>query len=630
MEAATPFSSHPFKSIVTMIFAAVRDLIHILPTSSFRLQLTEFLPGVRKKANTPPLDLKAAAQEQLAASTHMVSSTTAELLAITEALSAMKSLPPQPIVVFTNSHGGIQRIRKPGPCPTANEVRRVARQLEEQGHSISLQWVPSQGAPDPRRYQQAIQAFFSDLSLWGSSKRSPCMAKGLKRSDATLLFRLRTGSAYTEGGSSTGLDAETLRSVSGVRSPRTRLMDLFPPNIVDVVVHSYPSEAFVRRRARGNATYFDPPDSTRVHTGDRPPHNCTPLATDGATPHPLKEAKNPRGPSPPNGLGLVAFSVGVGFVLAHSADDRNVLLNFFIGLSNNLMSASRAMMWYAPVGALSLIASRILLASQAADGTQEMSSLRPYVLVLLVAVCVHTFLVLPLLQRLVLCRFRDVALFSFYGRIYNALLMSAATASGAATLPVAVYALEQNSGLDARVARFVAPVGVIINRSGMALYLSVSGIFLAQIYKAELDLWDLSAISMRAAVASMSEPGITRGIKGHIALAGLIMGMDLQEVAILEGGLIFVRSAEKSRAGARQSVLSEAGAGQERRGRAASPGPWRTPERSTSKVRSLDRWKRRALAIWPIGHDDRGVVPQRDSGSDSPGQPAYAALAWER
>ncbi|KAG0432957.1 hypothetical protein HPB47_020364 [Ixodes persulcatus] len=35
---------------------------------------------------------------------------------------------------------------------------------------------------------------------------------------------------------------------------------------------------------------------------------------------------------------------------------------------------------------------------------------------------------------------------------------------------------------------------------------------------------------------------------------------------------------------------------------------------------------------WPsgLGHDDPGVVPQRDSGSDGPGQSAYAALAWER
>ncbi|XP_040066226.1 uncharacterized protein LOC120839895 [Ixodes scapularis] len=246
------------------------------------LQLAELLPGVRKKANTPPLVLKAAAQEQLAAryprhlhiytdgsvdrfrqsstaayhipdlqkdwsarTTHMVSSTTAELLAIAEALTATKSLPPQQIVVLTDSRGGIQRIRKPGPCPTANEVRRVVRQLEEHGHSISLQWVPShvglrgneivdclalrahdlsptlRAPSDPKRYQQAIQAFFLDLSPWSSSKRPPCLTQGLKRSDATLLFRPRTGSAYT-GRLLTGLDAETLRSVSGVRSPRTR------------------------------------------------------------------------------------------------------------------------------------------------------------------------------------------------------------------------------------------------------------------------------------------------------------------------------------------------------------------------------------------------------------------------
>lgn len=29
-----------------------------------------------------------------------------------------------------------------------------------------------------------------------------------------------------------------------------------------------------------------------------------------------------------------------------------------------------------------------------------------------------------------------------------------------------------------------------------------------------------------------------------------------------------------------------------------------------------------------LGHDDPGVVPQRDSGCDSPEQLAYAALAW--
>ncbi|KAG0415151.1 hypothetical protein HPB47_007672 [Ixodes persulcatus] len=89
------------------------------------------------------------------------------------------------------------------------------------------------------------------------------------------------------------------------------------------------------------------------------------------------------------------------------------------------------------------------------------------------------------------------------------------------------------------------------------------------------------------------------------------------------------QSAEKTQAGARECELSEAGAEQERRGRAAWPGPWQTPERSTSEVWSKTGGNGEP---WPydLGYDDPGVVPQRDSSSDGPGQPAYAALAWER
>ncbi|KAG0411895.1 hypothetical protein HPB47_010961 [Ixodes persulcatus] len=55
----------------------------------------------------------------------------------------------------------------------------------------------------------------------------------------------------------------------------------------------------------------------------------------------------------------------------------------------------------------------------------------------------------------------------------------------------------------------------------------------------------------------------------------------------------------------------------------------RTPERSTSEVWSKTGGNGEP---WPYdqGYDDPGVVPQRDLGNDSPGQPAYAALAWER
>lgn len=74
-----------------------------------------------------------------------------------------------------------------------------------------------------------------------------------------------------------------------------------------------------------------------------------------------------KGPPPLNGLGLVSFSVAVGFVLAHAADDRNVLLNFFINLSNNLISAFKVLTWFSPFGMLSLIASKIVRAYRVSD-----------------------------------------------------------------------------------------------------------------------------------------------------------------------------------------------------------------------------------------------------------------------
>ncbi|KAM7298241.1 uncharacterized protein ISCGN_018853 [Ixodes scapularis] len=55
-EAAAPFSPHPFKSIVTMIFGAVRDLIHILPTSSFRggaVEVAGLVDSLRTRITDP-------------------------------------------------------------------------------------------------------------------------------------------------------------------------------------------------------------------------------------------------------------------------------------------------------------------------------------------------------------------------------------------------------------------------------------------------------------------------------------------------------------------------------------------------------------------------------------------------
>ena len=61
-----------------------------------------------------------------------------------------------------------------------------------------------------------------------------------------------------------------------------------------------------------------------------------------------------------------------------------------------------------------------------------------------------------------------------------ALATAFGTASSSATLPVTVNSLENGNKVDARISRFILPIGATINMDGTALYEAVAAIFIAQ------------------------------------------------------------------------------------------------------------------------------------------------------
>ncbi|KAG7221247.1 hypothetical protein INR49_017417, partial [Caranx melampygus] len=71
--------------------------------------------------------------------------------------------------------------------------------------------------------------------------------------------------------------------------------------------------------------------------------------------------------------------------------------------------------------------------------------------------------------------------------ILQALLISLATSSSSATLPITFKCLLENNHIDRRIIRFVLPVGATINMDGTALYEAVAAIFIAQVNNYELD-----------------------------------------------------------------------------------------------------------------------------------------------
>ncbi|XP_064477704.1 excitatory amino acid transporter 1-like [Ornithodoros turicata] len=215
-----------------------------------------------------------------------------------------------------------------------------------------------------------------------------------------------------------------------------------------------------------------------------------------------------------NGLGLMAFSLALGFVLAHAADDRNVMVNFFISLSNILISVWRIFLWYLPIGFFFLSAGDAILHRPLG----ELPGVSGCAATVVLALLLHMFVVLPLLYRTFIKKGSPIA-----------------------SLPVTIWSMEHRAGLDPRVARFVAAIGVNINTNGMTIFLAVSIVFLLQYYNISITVYDFLYIGLGTVVASIAESDATRVSTGPASISDYIAGASSQDKAVLYTTLSLVQ-----------------------------------------------------------------------------------------
>uniref|UniRef100_A0A0K0D8N8 Amino acid transporter n=1 Tax=Angiostrongylus cantonensis TaxID=6313 RepID=A0A0K0D8N8_ANGCA len=89
------------------------------------------------------------------------------------------------------------------------------------------------------------------------------------------------------------------------------------------------------------------------------------------------------------------------------------------------------------------------------DPGKELQRLMGYMITVLIGLFIHGFVVLPILM-ITLGRRNPIKY--VYG-MAQALLTALATSSSSATLPLSIKCVEENNGVDSRVARFVLPLG---------------------------------------------------------------------------------------------------------------------------------------------------------------------------
>jgi len=196
-----------------------------------------------------------------------------------------------------------------------------------------------------------------------------------------------------------------------------------------------------------------------------------------------------------NILGVITFSLVLGWTLSMMGEKGKPLLVLFESLNEAIMKIVLLIMWYAPFGILSLIAARL---GEHNDFIQVLSDIGMFAATVIIGLLVHCLIVLPSIYFL----FLRTNPYKYYWGFLQALLTALGTDSSAATLPVTLQCIE-HSGISDKIAKIVLPLGVTLNMNGTALYEAVSALFVAQLHNIQLSVGQMVIVALTATLAAV-------------------------------------------------------------------------------------------------------------------------------
>eukprot|EP00026_Physarum_polycephalum_P008739 Phypoly_transcript_08839.p1 GENE.Phypoly_transcript_08839~~Phypoly_transcript_08839.p1 ORF type:complete len:462 (-),score=46.23 Phypoly_transcript_08839:7-1392(-) len=226
-------------------------------------------------------------------------------------------------------------------------------------------------------------------------------------------------------------------------------------------------------------------------------------------------------------LGIVAFSLALGATLGRMEEAGLPLLNVISCLNEAVMRIVMGVMWYAPIGIMSLIAARLAGNS---EFWKLLGDLGIFAATVLLGLTVHTFILLPAIYAIVLKKNPYKHLYSKMGQ---AIVTAIGTDSSSATLPISMKTLETKVGIDGLIVEIVLPLGTTINMNGTALYEAVAAIFIAQLHGIELTFGEIIIVAFTATLAAVGAAGIPEAGIVTLTLVLTAVGLPLTDIGLL-------------------------------------------------------------------------------------------------
>lgn len=230
-----------------------------------------------------------------------------------------------------------------------------------------------------------------------------------------------------------------------------------------------------------------------------------------------------------NLIGLMFFALMVGIAAAVLRTDAT---RTFVGAVQGLYEISLKLIdWVIMLAPYAVAA--LLFNLTAKLGYEVLLQLSRYVGVVLLALLIQTFVVLPVLVRFL----GGMGPKRFFRASQTAMLTALSTSSSSATLPTTLRAAEENLGVPRQVSRFVCTLGATANMNGTALYEGITVLFLAQFYGIDLGLAQQFSVLLICVLGGIGTAGVPGGSLPVIAMIlgmfgippegiGLILGVD--------------------------------------------------------------------------------------------------------
>lgn len=285
-------------------------------------------------------------------------------------------------------------------------------------------------------------------------------------------------------------------------APTKEVLDSF----LDLVRNIFPSN-LVSAAFRSFATSYEPKDNSC-----KIPQSCIQREINSTMVQLLCEVEGM------NILGLVVFAIVFGVALRKLGPEGELLIRFFNSFNDATMVLVSWIMWYAPVGILFLVASKIV---EMKDVRQLFISLGKYILCCLLGHAIHGLLVLPLIYFL----FTRKNPYRFLWGIMTPLATAFGTSSSSATLPLMMKCVEEKNGVAKHISRFILPIGATVNMDGAALFQCVAAVFIVQLNGVSLDFVKIITILVTATASSVGAAGIPAG--GVLTLAIILEAVSL-------------------------------------------------------------------------------------------------------